>query len=134
MGRRRNPLPAPAPARTSTGLLTTAEVATLLNVHPKHVYRLLRRGLPARRIGGDWRYDRDEVLRWGAPTQATSTPSTDVVHPVAAALLAANGDVLVEILLEMVNERAPLVGFVKSDRDRALELLGTGEVMLAGSH
>lgn len=138
MGRRRStpPTPPSEPRTAGTGLLTTVEVASLLNVHPKHVYRLLRRGLPARRIGGDWRYDRDEVLRWGAPAQAVVADAADVAPPRAttAALLAANGDVLVERLLELVNERAPLVGFVKADRDRALDLLGAGEVMLAGSH
>ncbi len=60
MPRTREP-PAAAPA--GAGLLKSVEVAALLNVHPKHVYRLLRRGLPGRRVGGDWRFDRDEVLR-----------------------------------------------------------------------
>ena len=31
-------------------LLTTDEVAEVLRVHPKHVYRLLKKGLPARRV------------------------------------------------------------------------------------
>src|SRR5208283_3172516 len=42
-------------------LLTTNEVARLLRVHPKHVYRLLKRGLPAHRVGDEWRFDEDEV-------------------------------------------------------------------------
>lgn len=46
-------------------LLTSAEVAALLRVHPKHLYRLLRQGLPGRRVGrGHWRFRRDEVLGW----------------------------------------------------------------------
>ena len=45
-------------------LLTTHEVAALLRVHPKHVYRLLKRGIPTRRAGGKWLFPRDEVLRW----------------------------------------------------------------------
>jgi excisionase family DNA binding protein len=46
-------------------LLTSAEVAQLLRVHPKHLYRLLRRGLPGHRVdGGHWRFDREEVLAW----------------------------------------------------------------------
>ena len=117
---------------SSPGLLTTSEVARLLNVHPKHVYRLLRRGIPAKKVGGDWRFDRDEVLRWAAPSgDVVETPR---VAGTAPALLAANGDVAVEMLLDEVNERGPLVGFVRSDRDRALELLAAGEVMLAGAH
>lgn len=46
-------------------LLTSREVASLLRVHPKHLYRLLRRGLPGRRLGGGhWRFCRNEVLAW----------------------------------------------------------------------
>jgi len=122
---------------SADGWLTTVEVARLLNVHPKHVYRLLKRGLPARRVGGDWRFDRDEVLRWAAPNEGAdraSATQAPVFEGVAPALLAANGDVAVELLLDLVNDRAPLVGFVRADRDRALELLAAGEVMLAGSH
>ncbi len=33
--------------------LTTREVAELLRVHPKHVYRLRKRGLPAHRVGDE---------------------------------------------------------------------------------
>ena len=46
---------APLPAT----LLTTVEVAEVLRVHPKHVYRLLKKGLPARRVGAEWRFDRE---------------------------------------------------------------------------
>ncbi|HWB76482.1 MAG TPA: helix-turn-helix transcriptional regulator [Nannocystaceae bacterium] len=119
---------------SSTGLLTTSEVARLLNVHPKHVYRLLRRGIPARKVGGDWRFDREEVLRWAAPSGDVAQVETSRVDGVAPTLLAANGDVAVELLLGAVNEQGPLVGFVQADRDRALELLAAGEVMLAGAH
>ena len=45
-------------------LLTTRDVAALLKVHPKHVYRLLKRGLPAHRVGDEWRFDEDEVRRY----------------------------------------------------------------------
>ena len=118
---------------TSPALLKSVEVVALLNVHPKHVYRLLRRGLPARRVGGDWRFDRDEVLRWAgatAPTTASPVAATAEVP----ALLAANGDLVVDLLLTRLNEAPPLLGFVRADRDRALELLTAGGVLLAGSH
>lgn len=36
----------------------------MLRVHPKHIYRLLRRGLPARRVGGHWRFSSTEIERW----------------------------------------------------------------------
>jgi putative molybdopterin biosynthesis protein len=54
-------------------LLTSAEVARLLRVHPKHLYRLLRQGLPGRRAGrGHWRFRRDEVLAWLGAREASS--------------------------------------------------------------
>jgi putative molybdopterin biosynthesis protein len=131
---RTRPITAAPPA--SAGLLKSVEVAALLNVHPKHVYRLLRRGLPGQRVGGDWRFDRDEVLRWaGALKQPAPVASPIEVKPTSGgALLAANGDIVVDLLLEHINEAPPLLGFVRADRDRALALLAAGEVLLAGSH
>lgn len=119
-----------------TALLKSVEVAALLNVHPKHVYRLLRRGLPGRRVGGDWRFDRDEVLRWAGATVPVVAPASTAatVTTGVPSLLAANGDVVVELLLAQLNEAPPLLGFVRADRDRALELLAAGDVLLAGSH
>ena len=52
------------PSPPDRALLTTEEVAKLIRVHPKHVYRLLKKGLPARRVGSEWRFDRDEVMAW----------------------------------------------------------------------
>lgn len=134
MPRTRSPAEVP-PA--SAGLLKSVEVAALLSVHPKHVYRLLRRGLPGRRVGGDWRFDRDEVLQWAGARAKRPEPAPPPIAargPEPAALLAANGDIVVDLLLEHVNEAPPLVGFVRADRDRALALLAAGEVLLAGSH
>lgn len=122
---------------TGGGLLKSSEVAALLNVHPKHVYRLLRRGLPGRRVGGDWRFDRDEVLLWSgkAATPAeVPAPLADASPPAIPGLLAANGDIVIDLLLEQLNAEAPLLGFVRADRDRALEQLAMGRVLLAGSH
>jgi len=120
----------------SGGLLKSSDVAALLNVHPKHVYRLLRRGLPGRRVGGDWRFDRDEVLQWAGavPLPAREERSEPSGHVASRPILAANGDVVVDVLLEIVNEQPPLLGFVTADRDRALELLAAGDALLAGSH
>jgi putative molybdopterin biosynthesis protein len=119
---------------TPEALLTTREVAALLRVHPKHVYRLLARGLPARRAGGKWLFPRDEVLRWAerAPG-ARAEPPPESAAP--APLLAANGDLAVEALLsEHAAQGHPLVGFVPADRTRALELLERGQVLAAGWH
>lgn len=116
-------------------LLTTTEVATLLQVHPKHVYRLIRRGLPAKRVGGEWRFDRDDVLAWVGPstTREPAIPAARAGAP--PALLAANGDIAVELLLDEVNRVGPpRLGFVRADRERALALLERDEVLLAGCH
>lgn len=115
-------------------LLTTTEVAELLQVHPKHVYRLIKRGLPAKRVGGEWRFDRVAVLGWaGQPAEPVDEPTAAAVTN--AALLAANGDVAIEMLVDHVNaSRPPWLGFVRADRDRALAMLSRGEVLLAGSH
>ena len=119
-------------------LLTTGQVAALLHVHPKHVYRLIRRGLPARRIGGEWRFDRGDVLAWsGASTTESTTDDAPQpsVHAPTPALVAANGDVAVELLVDHVNRLGPpLLGLVRTDREGALAMLERGDVLLAGAH
>jgi excisionase family DNA binding protein len=116
-------------------LLTTTEVAELLQVHPKHVYRLIKRGLPATRVGGEWRFDRIGVMAWAGHTTAYEGATETIATPTTAALVAANGDVAVELLVDHVNaSRPPWLGFVRADRDRALAMLSRGEVLLAGSH
>lgn len=131
------PKPPPADA-----LLTTREVAALLRVHPKHVYRLLRGGLPAHRVGGEWRYVAGEVLRWSGagrrpmrleqdPTFAAS-PTGEVETP---PLVATNGDLAVECLLgRLTASGRPLFGHVQADRGQALEMLGRRDVLAAGCH
>ena len=116
-------------------LLTTAEVAALLQVHPKHVYRLLHRGLPAQRLGGEWRFLQSAVLAWvngGDPGGEEPAPHPDAAPP---PLVAANGDVVIDVLLELSNARGgALVGFVQADRERALRLLKARAVLAAGCH
>jgi excisionase family DNA binding protein len=54
-------------------VITPAEVAVLLQIHVKTVYRLVRQGvLPGRQIGRRWRFRRTEILalvsnNWQAP-------------------------------------------------------------------
>ena len=44
-------------------VITPAEVAVLLQIHVKTVYRLVRQGvLPGRQIGRRWRFSRTEIL------------------------------------------------------------------------
>lgn len=127
------------PQDSPEALLTTTEVAGLLKLHPKQVYRLVRQGLPGRRVGGEWRFSRREVIGWverGGSTRGEAAPASaeEARSAVAPPLVAANGDVAVEELLALVNRGGLPLGFVQADRDRALELLGEGAVLAAGSH
>lgn len=97
-------------------LLRTDEVAALLRVHPKHVYRLLKKGLPARRVGGgEWRFSRDDVLAWSGGRDAPAKAPLRQKAPAEAApssIVAANGDVELLVLLELAARLGPpLIGF-----------------------
>lgn len=123
-------------------LLKSGEVARLLRVHPKQIYRLLAQGLPGRRVGAEWRFLRDEVLAWSQHRDAVPAPASQPIPsmpaPAAARpppLLAANGDVVVEILLRRLrDERGLLLGLVQADRGSAFAHLAEGAVLLAGFH
>jgi len=55
----------PSAKESERKILTVADVADFLRVHPQTVYRLLKtRQLPAFRIGSDWRFSRDDVESW----------------------------------------------------------------------
>jgi excisionase family DNA binding protein len=124
-------------------LLTTVEVAEVLRVHPKHVYRLLKKGLPARRVGSEWRFSRDDVLAWSGgkvvePSSvgaASAARSPAVASDEAPSLVATNGDVAVLTLLGLTAARGPpLLGFVQADMKEAAELLRQRAVLAAGAH
>jgi excisionase family DNA binding protein len=120
-------------------LLTTEEVAALLRVHPKQVYRLLRRGLPGRRVGAEWRFERSEVLAWaggrGASASAEApSPAAEPDLERAPPLVAANGDLAVEILVRRARERDLLLGLVVADLGAGAALLARGAVLAAGAH
>jgi PTS system nitrogen regulatory IIA component len=41
------------------------ELAAYLHVHRNTIYRLIERGeIPMRKIGGDWRMHKADLLRW----------------------------------------------------------------------
>jgi putative molybdopterin biosynthesis protein len=121
-------------------LLTTAEIAEVLRVHPKHVYRLLRKGLPGRRVGSEWRFSRDDVLAWSGGRATEAGGDAKASAPAASAdaapsLVAANGDVAVLTLLAQAAQRGPpLLGFVQADMGEAAELLRARAVLAAGAH
>jgi putative molybdopterin biosynthesis protein len=120
-------------------LLRTREVAVLLRVHPKHVYRLLRRGMPARRVGGEWRFSRDDVLAWSGARPPAAAAAPAAVGALGASapppLVAANGDVVVVTLLALAAKRGPpLLGFVQADMREGAELLRARAVLATGAH
>lgn len=122
-------------------LLTTREVAALLKVHPKHVYRLLKRGLPAHRVGDEWRFDEAEVRAYcrgrSEPEDAAAAPGVSVVAPSAPAppLLAANGDVAIEALLAGARlGSGARLGLLSTDHAGAAALLRSRAVLVAGCH
>jgi excisionase family DNA binding protein len=46
-------------------VLTLADVAQFLRVHPSTVYRLLKQGaIPAFKLGSDWRFTREAIQSW----------------------------------------------------------------------
>jgi putative molybdopterin biosynthesis protein len=133
---RQAPVAAQATPLPASALLTTVEVAEVLRVHPKHVYRLLKKGLPARRVGAEWRFDRSDVLVWsGGASPGRDAPSAVAAMTAPPALVAGNGDVALMSLLRLSAERGPpLLGFVQADRSTSLELLAKGAVLAAGAH
>jgi len=118
-------------------LLTTVEVAQVLRVHPKHVYRLLKKGLPARRVGSEWRFSRDDVLAWsgGGPIPAADAPASLSIADAPPSLVAGNGDLALLALLRLAAESGPpLLGFVQADMGAAVVLLERRAVLAAGAH
>ena len=117
-------------------LLRTKEVAALLRVHPKHVYRLMKRGLPAQRVGDEWRFDEAAALRWtgGGGEITAKGPAAEAAPGMAPPLLAGNGDLALEILLDGLRESRMVLGHVQADHATGLELLRDGAVLAAGCH
>jgi excisionase family DNA binding protein len=45
-------------------ILTAAQAAELLQIHPRTLYKLVRKGsVPGRKLGGGWRFSKSEILR-----------------------------------------------------------------------
>ncbi len=58
-------------------LLTVDEVADFLRASPAMIYRLLKRGeIPGFKIGGDWRFDVEEIDRWRAEWESRTARSS----------------------------------------------------------
>jgi len=57
-------------------ILTASQVAELLQVHLRTVYKLARRGLiPGRKFGGGWRFSRDEIMKMISNSRSGSLES-----------------------------------------------------------
>jgi excisionase family DNA binding protein len=55
------------PMESRNEILTIKEICDLLQVHPTTIYKLVRKGkIPSFRIGTDWRFRRDLIMRWMA--------------------------------------------------------------------
>ncbi len=78
----------------SAKLLTTKEVERLMQLNRVTIYRLIRdAGFPALKLGGQWRFPRDEVERWlekrghlvstsgSEPTQTLAASKVDILVP-----------------------------------------------------
>ncbi|MGI5860658.1 MAG: substrate-binding domain-containing protein [Myxococcales bacterium] len=134
----------PRKAGATDRLLTSTEVAELLRVHPKHIYRLLRRGMPARRAGGKWLFSREEVLRWAEGSDGRAGAAPTVAPPAQASwtgtteplpVLAGDDDLVVEVLIEQLRQRGqPLLGFLRADRAVGIELVAMADILVAGWH
>jgi len=56
-------------------ILTASQVASLLQVHPRTVYKLVKQGsIPGRKFGGGWRFRKSEILLMISP-QTKNHPS-----------------------------------------------------------
>ncbi len=55
-------------------VMTIPELATYLRIAPSTVYRLLSEGkIPARKVGGSWRFSRNAIEDWLAGPPLTSS-------------------------------------------------------------
>jgi excisionase family DNA binding protein len=60
-------------------ILTAGEVAELLQIHPRTVYKLVKEGsIPGRKFGGGWRFSRNEILAMVSPQG--SPPASGKMH------------------------------------------------------
>ncbi len=63
-------------------LLTTRQLMEFLNVSRTKVWELVnKQGLPAFKIGGDYRYRRSEVLRWLEKYRVQPSSNPDEPRP-----------------------------------------------------
>lgn len=58
--------------------LTVQDVAELLNVNPRTVYRLVKSGgIPCFRVGSQWRFRKTSIKEWIKKSESRMLPKTD---------------------------------------------------------
>ncbi|TMA09651.1 MAG: helix-turn-helix domain-containing protein [Deltaproteobacteria bacterium] len=59
-------------------ILTAAQAAELLQIHPRTLYKLARKGsIPGRKLGGGWRFSKGEILKMVASSQERDQGNRD---------------------------------------------------------
>ena len=109
--------------------LTTAEVAALLRVHYKHVYRLRNQGMPAKRVGGQWRFSREAILQWSeqrARLGSTAAASDAPCPPTVVAYTPS--EVTSAIVLALTNASSERIQTTTASRVAAIDALVCGSV------
>ena len=105
-------------------VLTTREAAELLRAHVETVRRLARRGeIPAFKIGKDWRFRRDALLRW--------TETHDLRHREPHVLVIDDDKMIRDLLRRLLEPEGYRVA-TASDGEQGLEYVahGTPDVVL----
>jgi excisionase family DNA binding protein len=60
-------------------IITANQVADLLQIHPRTVYKLVKQGLlPGRKFGGGWRFSKSEILAMVHPPMGVPPPQADL--------------------------------------------------------
>ncbi|MGW8303720.1 MAG: substrate-binding domain-containing protein [Desulfobacterales bacterium] len=119
-------------------LLSTKEVAQLLNVNEKMVYTLVsQKGLPASKVTGKWLFPRHLVEQW-VETQTINYPDTGSLQPLQQGILilAGSNDPLLDRLISLFNSQiqTPLAVFGNLGSMGGLRALRQNLCHIASSH
>ena len=119
-------------------LLSTKEVARLLNVNEKMVYTLVaEKGLPASKVTGKWLFPRHLVEQW-VETQTINYPETGKLQPLQEGILilAGSNDPLLDRSISLFNSQfqAPLAVFGNLGSMGGLRALRQNLCHIASSH
>ena len=119
-------------------LLSTKEVARLLNVNEKMVYTLVaEKGLPASKVTGKWLFPRHLVEQW-IETQTINYPDTGNLQPLKQGILvlAGSNDPLLDRSISLFNSQfqEPLAVFGNLGSMGGLRALRQNLCHIASSH